>query len=177
MGRKALTTYSMVGLKIEAGKKNLKWASIAIELSSKLNMLPGNFAVFAQAAITELTVNRHWWEAKISSILSVKVADKVAIDDYSSSSKVKRLLIAQVVLGCEDIELAEEKLGYDRIRHNYAWAGRLFEIGDSVDRVDGDTFCVIHPDEDFKPSHQLGVAYVIRSCTQADPDFGNIGQY
>jgi len=174
MGRIALTTYSMVSLKIDAGEKNLTWAKLAIDLSSKLNMIPGNFATVAQAIITDITLSRHWWEAKIGSMLSVKVADKVAIDDYSSSSKVNQLLIARIVLGSEDIELVEEKLGYDRIRHNYAWAGRLFEIGESTNKVDGKNFCVVHPNENFTPNHQLGVAYVVRNCTQADPNYGNI---
>jgi len=174
MAKKALTTYSLVGLKMDAGEKNLGWMNIAIEIGSRFNLLPGNLSTLAQAAITDLQVTRHWWEAKIGSMLSVKVAEKITIDDYSSSADVEKLMMAQAILCSDEIELVADDLGYDDIRHNYEWGGRLFEIGQAGNKADGIKYCVIHPDENFEPVAELGVAYISRSCTRANPNYANL---
>ncbi|MDH5544301.1 MAG: hypothetical protein OEZ43_01845 [Gammaproteobacteria bacterium] len=175
MARAALKTFSLTDLKMEAGSKNLSMAKAILDVASRLPNFPihGSITDVIQVLLDDLVVSRHYWEAKLGMKLSVKIGDTIAIDNYSNSAKSKKLVAAQAILLAPELELADDTLTYDAIRHNYAWKGRLIELRESMMPSTKDSFCVIHPDEDFIPVSILGNVRVIRSCTQKDPNYSN----
>jgi len=162
----------MTHLKMEAGETNLAWAKLILDVASQLPgfPVPGPITKTIQILLEDLKSTRHYWESK----LSVKFGDKIAIDDYSSSDKTKKLIAAQAVLLAPELELCDESLGYDKIRHNYKWQGRLIEIQESIGPSTKDCFCVVHPDPDFQPISLLGNVRVVRSCTEQNPNYANV---
>lgn len=175
MTRKALKTYSLTALKMEAGETNLSWAKVILEVASKLPgfPLPGTLTSTIQIVLDDLKASRHYWEVMLGTKLSVKIGETVAVDHVSNSEKTKKLIAAQAVLISPELELADDALTYDAIRHNYQWKGRLMELQDSMMPSTRKSFCVVHPDEDFIPISILGNVHVVRSCTQANPNYAN----
>jgi len=176
MGKATLSTFSLEELKMEAGETNLGWAKFLLEVVSRIpgNPVPGSVTTVMQMILDDLKVSRHYWEALLGTSLSVKIGETVAIDDYSNSDKVKKLLSARTIMLAPDLELVDPALTYDNVRHNFSWKGCLIELREAGGSADSaDVFCVVHPDDNFEPVAILGNLRVIRSCTQRNPNFAN----
>jgi len=176
MSKKALETFSITALKTNAADVKLGWASLALEyLGLPGSPMPGTLNTVIKTLFDQYSTSRDYLGAYIGTKMSVQVGGSIAIEDYVSSDKVKKLLAAQTMMLAPDLQLVDPKLSYDVVRHNYAWAGTLIELqehhGLSVDKRQ--TYCVVHPDEQFDPIALVSGLRVLASCTQANPNYAN----
>ena len=179
MSKQTLKTYSITALKSEAGNTNIGWVKIVLEVASKVPNfpIPGYMTTLIQHALDGIKSHRDYLEAKLETSLKVKVGAMTAIDKYSSSPKVRRLLAAQATLLSDELVLVDDALSYDNVRHNFSWEGRLMELRERDNKDITDTFCVLHPNPEFLPIGAFSNVSVISSCTHRDRNFSNMQSY